>query len=95
MGQGRFEHLKGPRMRKVTLLALEEKGNVWGLGHFVGNHGGREATGKEKGRGVHLGQELQGRGAEVRGELFGDAHTAPWVEKSWDREEGPGLRLQM
>ena len=64
-------------MGKVTLLALEENGKVWGLGHFIGNHGGRETTRKEKGRRVHLGQELQGRGAEARGELSRDAHTAP------------------
>lgn len=67
-------------MGKVTLLALEENGNVWGLGHFVGNHGGREATGKEKGRGAHLGQELQGRGVKQE-ESFSEMPTQP-----------PGLR---
>lgn len=48
-----------------------------GAGTFYRKSSGRKTTRKEKGRRVHLGQELQGRGAEARGELSRDAHTAP------------------
>lgn len=64
-------------MSKFTLLAQEEDERAWGLGHFTKKSSSVEAGGKKEGRRACLGQELQDRGADARGELFRGAHKVP------------------
>ena len=63
-------------MGKVTLLALEENGKVWGLGRFIGNHRVGRLQGRKRAEGCIWAKSYKA-GELKQGESFPEMPTQP------------------
>lgn len=81
-------------MGKFTLLAQEEDGRDWGLGHFTGNQVVGKLEGRKRAEG-HVWAKSCKVGVLMQEESFSEVPTkSPSLRSLWDRKKGPGLGLQ-